>query len=591
MASDTNTKKTKTASSQAPTTARARWFRLAPVTPHVGVGNLFDYYWSGPERRITGLTIRIIAVNVIALIILLVGIVYVGQYQNSLIEARLQTFQTELELIASALSERSDLNDASIVGPINPEDTEQLVKRLADVTFQRIRIITPDNNVIVDSRAMPGLDDRLWAEKFYAENRQTSLETLFAIVKILTSFLPDEKTLNFYPKAVDIDNRVKNFPDVKNALDEGAISMSVWQDKHERIVLSAASPILREGQVVGAVLLTRQGLQIEADIRDLWINVLRVFFGTLILTILLSIYLSGVIARPLKKLAKAAEAVRRGQAKADDIPDLSSRHDEIGELSTVLRQMTQALWNRMDSIEQFAADVSHELKNPLTSLKSAVETVQIVKKKTDREKLMGVIQHDVERLDRLITDIAHASRIDSELSREEFEKIDIKDLLANILDVYSANPLDRDAGGHSLPKVVEAENAKITLDTSIKKNIYIWGIKGQLAQVFQNILSNALTFAPEKSKIDVLVRTKQSKIWITIDDQGPGIPENKLHTIFERFYSERPEHEHFGQHSGLGLSICKQIIEAHAGRLFAENLRDDTGKISGARFTVVLETA
>lgn len=588
MASDTNTKNTKETPQRTFHPTRARWFRLAPVTPPVG--NIFDYYWSGPERRITGLTIRIIAVNVVALIILLVGIVYVGQYQNSLVEARLQTFQTELELISSALSEEN-FSANGPYRPLTPEDTEDMVRRLADVTLQRIRIVTPNGNVIVDSRSMPGLDDRIWAQRFYAQNTQTSLETLIAIVKFATSFLPDQQRLNLYPKAVDIDNEVRNFPDVHNALGEGAISMSVWEDKHERIVLSAASPIMRNGRIAGAVLLTRQGLQIESDIKGLWVNVLRVFLGTLVLTIMLSIYLSGVIARPLKKLAKAAEAVRRGQAKADEIPDLSNRHDEIGELSIVLRQMTQALWSRMDSIEQFAADVSHELKNPLTSLKSAVETVQIVKKKADREKLLGVIQHDVERLDRLITDISHASRIDTELSREQFEKVDIKELLANILDIYVANPLDREADDSDLPKSVETTGATITLDASMKKTLFIWGIEGQLAQVFQNILSNALTFAPEKSEILVFMRTRQNKVWITIDDEGPGIPDNKIDTIFERFYSERPKHEDYGQHSGLGLSICKQIIEAHAGQIFAENIRDDDGQIAGARFTVVLEKA
>ncbi len=588
MASDTNTKNTKETPQRTFHPTRARWFRLAPVTPPVG--NIFDYYWSGPERRITGLTIRIIAVNVVALIILLVGIVYVGQYQNSLVEARLQTFQTELELISSALSEEN-FSANGPYKPLTPEDTEDMVRRLADVTLQRIRIVTPNGNVIVDSRSMPGLDDRIWAQRFYAQNTQTSLETLIAIVKFATSFLPDQQRLNLYPKAVDIDNEVRNFPDVHNALGEGAISMSVWEDKHERIVLSASSPIMRNGRIAGAVLLTRQGLQIESDIKGLWVNVLRVFLGTLVLTIMLSIYLSGVIARPLKKLAKAAEAVRRGQAKADEIPDLSNRHDEIGELSIVLRQMTQALWSRMDSIEQFAADVSHELKNPLTSLKSAVETVQIVKKKADREKLLGVIQHDVERLDRLITDISHASRIDTELSREQFEKVDIKELLANILDIYVANPLDRETNDSDLPKSVETTGATITLDASMKKTLFIWGIEGQLAQVFQNILSNALTFAPEKSEILVFMRTRQNKVWITIDDEGPGIPDNKIDTIFERFYSERPKHEDYGQHSGLGLSICKQIIEAHAGQIFAENIRDDDGQIAGARFTVVLEKA
>ncbi len=582
MVSDTNTKKTEN--------TRARWFRLAPAPAHVG--SIFDYYWSGPERRITGLTVRIIAVNVVALIILLIGIVFVGQYQNSLIEARLQTFQIELELISSAVSERVHFNEEQNMPILDSLSTAPLVNRLADVTFQRIRVINMDGDVLVDSRTMPGLDDRLWAARFYAEHHQTSLETLILLVKFVTSFIPESDRLNLYPREVDIENRVQDFPDVKNALKEGVISMSVWEDYDEHIILSAASPIMQGNQVVGAVLLTRPGLQIETDIRELWINVIRVFIGTLILTILLSIYLSGVIARPLKKLAKAAEAVRRGQANADDIPDMSYRHDEIGELSAVLRQMTQALWSRMDSIEQFAADVSHELKNPLTSLKSAVETVQIVKKKSDREKLMGVIQHDVERLDRLITDISHASRIDSELSREALEKINIKGLLGNILDIYLANPLDREkADTGELPKTIETENAKITLDASMKKNMFIWGIEGQLAQVFQNILSNALTFAPKGSEILVFIRTRKDKVWITIDDNGPGIPENKLENIFERFYSERPEHENFGQHSGLGLSICKQIIEAHAGQIFAENIRDDDGEIAGARFTVVLEQA
>lgn len=586
MASDTATKKNK-----AKDTGKERWFRLAPARPDLPeFDHLLDLYWGGPERRITGITLRIIGVNAIALLILMFGILYLGQYQNNLINARLETFESELELISAALSEGAVVENAqSDTARIVLQPAQAMVKRLSQTTRQRIRIFDHDGKLIIDSTKLPDINDPLWANQDFQKRDFQSVEVLKNMAKLIIDLLPDKRTLPPYPET-DPQNFL-TYPDVSDALG-GQISLSVWENNNDRIFLSAAAPLFTQRHLGGAVLLTRAGTEIEDDIGRVWIDVLKIFGGTLILTTLLSIYLSGAIARPLKKLAKATEAVRKGQARAGDIPDLSHRHDEIGELSVALRQMTQALWDRMDSIEQFAADVSHELKNPLTSLRSAVETASIVKKSGDRKKLMDIIKHDVERLDRLITDISNASRIDSEMSREAFEKINLRELLSNVLDVYAADPLKRSADKtEGWNREIKTKNALIKFSAMTDEDITIWGLEGRLAQVFQNLLSNALSFTPDKGSISVRVVPLRKKVSITIEDEGPGIPKAKLESIFERFYSERPEGEDYGQHSGLGLSICRQIIEAHGGQIFAENVKDEKGKQGGAHFTVILSVA
>lgn len=587
MASDTDTKKNKP---KGP--VKERWFRLAPARPDLPeFDHLLDLYWGGPERRITGITLRIIGVNAIALLILMFGILYLGQTQNNLINARLETFESELKLVSAALTQ-------SAVQKANEDNTPRIVlseartmvMRLSKTSRQRIQIFDRDGTLLIDSRTLPETDDRLWGKQDYGKRDFHSVEVLKNTAKFIIELLPEKRTLPPYPE-IDTQNFL-TYPDVSDAL-AGQISLSVWENENDRIFLSAAAPLLTESGTTGAVLLTRAGTEIEDDIGRVWIDVLKIFGITLILTTLLSIYLSGVIARPLKKLAKATESVRKGQAKADDIPDMSHRHDEIGELSVALRQMTQALWDRMDSIEQFAADVSHELKNPLTSLRSAVETAAVVRKASDRKKLMDIIKHDVERLDRLITDIANASRIDSEMSREAFEKINVQELLSNVLDIYTADPLKRSEANETqrLTREIKTKDATIQFTAMTDTSVEVWGLEGRLAQVFQNLLSNALSFTPKNGAINVMIVPLKNKVSITIEDEGPGIPKAKIETIFERFYSERPESEDYGQHSGLGLSICRQIIEAHGGQIFAENVKDEKGKTGGARFTVILTKA
>ncbi len=551
-----------------------------------------DAYWGGSERRITGITLRIITVNFIALIILLVGIFYLGQYQSGLINARLHTFQSELELISGALSEAALTEDPKTKAiAFKTVETSEMVKRLAKITRQRIRIFDIKGALVLDSRALAQMDDRIWAQADREKTKLRSIDILQQSAKALSFLIPSQNKLKPYP---EISNAMPSvIPDIAEALNEH-ISLSAWRNEKNHAILSAAAPLFYNSDLGGAVLLTRQATQIEEDIQHVWVNVIKVFLGTLLLTIMLSIYLSGQIARPLKKLALAAENVRRGKAGAYDIPDFSARHDEIGELSIALRQMTLALSERMDTIQQFAADVAHELKNPLTSLKSAVETAAIVKKPTDQKKLMDIIKHDIERLDRLITDISSASRIDSELSRENFEKVDCAKLLSNLLAAYSKDPMERiNHNQQNWIQNIQAENAKITLQNLASQGAKIWGMEGRLAQVFQNILSNALSFAPKDSTISILIVEMDDTISIIIEDQGRGIPPNKLDDIFERFYSERPEHEDYGRHSGLGLSICKQIINAHGGEIFAENVQSENvksadDKTTGARFTIIL---
>ena len=262
----------------------------------------------------------------------------------------------------------------------------------------------------------------------------------------------------------------------------------------------------------------------------------------------------------------------------DAIPDMTERRDEIGDLSGALRDLTAALAQRIGAIENFAADVAHEIKNPLTSLRSAVETAERVIDPAARNKLMLVIRDDVDRLDRLISDISNASRIDAELSRDEAVSIDIGRTLDVLVDFYRHEAHEQAVG------------AEVML-VPLREKLMTMGVEMRLAQVLQNLIDNAVSFSPPGGKVILSAERDGRSVRITVDDNGPGIPDNKLGAIFDRFYSERPRAEKFGTHSGLGLSIAKQIVEAHRGKIWAENMRDADGKITGARFVVQLALA
>ncbi|MCG8543505.1 MAG: HAMP domain-containing histidine kinase, partial [Alphaproteobacteria bacterium] len=342
-------------------------------------------------------------------------------------------------------------------------------------------------------------------------------------------------------------------------------------------MLTVAIPVQRYRQVIGVLLLSKDGLEIESSVRGIRLTVLAVFAGALIVTILLSLYLARTIARPVLRLAAAAERVRRGYGPStQQIPDFTERGDEIGELSGVLRDMTDALHQRLDAIERFAADVSHEIKNPLTSLRSAVETAARIPDVERQKELMSVIVDDVQRLDRLITDISNASRLDAELSRAETDTVDIGQMLRTLATMHETT---RAPGAPTL-----------TVEIPEGADLRVSGVEDRLVQVMRNLIANAVSFSPPDGAIRIGAARTNGDIELVVEDDGPGIPESKIDTIFDRFYSERPKGEKFGEHSGLGLSISKQIIDAHRGTIRAENRysEDCQKRVLGARFIVRL---
>lgn len=551
--------------------------------------------WRRAGRGLTGLTVRILGVNLIPLLVLGIGISYLGQYKASLVRAELETLKAQAQLFAGAISEGAvrplpiadlDDTDAEI---LVPELSRRMVRRLGETTENRTRLLDVEGSTIGDSYELVGPGGRVQMIPIPPPiERGLSAAAMNYAVFMLGTVFPLKLELPPYP---DCQSRnARTCPDVIRALN-GKVSASVWRMPDGNILLSAAAPVQKIRQVIGGVLLTRDGRNIEQALTNVRRDVLRVFLGALAMTVLLSLYLSRVIGRPLKRLAVAAETVRIGKGGRNiEIPDLSRRKDEIGELSVALREMTRALWDRMDSIERFAADVAHEIKNPLTSLRSAVETADRIDDPAKRDRLMKIILHDVQRLDRLISDISAASRLDAELFREELRPVDLGELLAQIADAMRdplarADARDAEEGGE------EKCAGPVRLDLPEGGPVMVAGSEMRLAQVFRNLLGNALSFSPPDGIVQIGVRRERNTVIVTVEDRGPGIPEGKLETIFERFYSERPPHESYGGHSGLGLSIARQIVAAHGGTIRAENVRNENGAITGARFTVMLNAA
>ena len=348
-------------------------------------------------------------------------------------------------------------------------------------------------------------------------------------------------------------------------------------DKNE-MVISVSVPVQRLKVLQGALLLSTEGGDIDEIVRTERLSILQTFLIAVGVSLLLSISLAQTIARPIRRLAEVSERVRFGREGRVPIPNLKGRQDEIGDLSIALGDMTEALYTRIDSIEQFAADVAHEIKNPLTSLRSAVETFQGTTDPDRQKRLLSVIIDDVARIDRLITDISDASRLDAELTRTQMEDVCIPVLLETLTKIYDATKKP------GVPKI----SLKIDSGALPAEALTVPGYEHRLGQVVRNIIDNAISFSKPSDEIRIRAQLDDKHIVITIDDQGPGIPEENLETIFERFYTQRPSAEDFGKNSGLGLAISKQIIEAHRGRIYASNRRNSKGDVQGARFTIEL---
>lgn len=551
--------------------------RGAAARTHARVSVISERRFSAPKpgrsRMLSPLTLRILALNVLALGFLVGGLLYLGEYQRSLVDAKLEVLGTQGRIFAGALGETAVTVGVGGSHQLDEGTARLVMRRIVVATSTRARLYDAAGALIVDSRSLLVPGGFVQEEELPPLAPRNLLgDAIIDAYDWVVDWLPSREGLPPYQETAN--PRASDYPEVMTAL-AGDPAGAVRMGDHQSTILSFAVPVQRLKKVAGALLLTSDSAEIETDLRTVRLDILKIFGIVLLVAVLMSFYLAAAIARPIRKLALAADQVRGGRARQVAIPDFTRRKDEIGDLSGALRQMTEELWRRMEAVESFAADVAHEIKNPLTSLRSAVETAAKVTDPESQRELMAIILDDVQRLDRLISDISHASRLDAEMSRVPPEPVDMGRMLSALAEVHTATS---DATANEVEVVLHGEP-----DTLI-----VNGIEDRLVQVVQNLFANAASFSPEGGVISLAAGAEGDFAVITISDEGPGIPESALDAIFTRFYSERPVGEKFGIHSGLGLAISKQIVEAHGGTIHAENLHWPDGEVKGARFVIRL---
>jgi two-component system sensor histidine kinase ChvG len=515
---------------------------------------------------------RILAMNVLTLAIPIGGLLYLDQYRDRLVTAELDSLRSQGKAFAVSLG-------VSAIGPnpyggevLLPVRARLLVRLLTTETGTRARLFDQNGELMADSFTLMAPGGGIEVEELPPPEKWSGVSGLMDKVYDATiGALP--RGGSYPPYRESPVQRAQDYTEVERALRGESASM-VRSDPTGTLVLSIALPVQRYRQVLGALMLSRTSTEIEAAVREVRVAVVEIFGIALCFTVLISLYLSSTIARPITRLAAAADQVRYGKGRHVSIPDLTKRGDEIGDLSAALREMTESMSRRLDAIESFAADVAHEIKNPLTSLRSAVETVARVRDPLQQKRLMEIVLDDIQRLDRLISDISDASRLDAELSRASTAPVDLSRLLTTLVEIQQATAADYPRFELKLPQ---------------GRPLIVPGIEERLGQVVRNLISNAISFSPPTGTIR-LSASRDPSGWarITVEDEGPGLPEGTADAIFKRFYTERPPDEKFGTHSGLGLSISKQIVEAHRGTIQAENRVDDKGRVCGARFIIRL---
>ena len=539
------------------------------------------------RRILSPLTRRILFLNLVGPALLAVGMLYLDDYRRGLIEAQMAALRMQARIVATALSETArpdEDGEAGIDYRLTAEVVRPVLFRLMQPADGHARIFAPDGQLLADSRIVSPFGGRVLVEPLPPPLAAPSWPMRLAdtLYDRITGLLPARAPLQVWPDAPE--PRAEDFAEVGAALageTGGALRSYVGGGG---MLVTVAAPVQRFKQVLGAVMLIASGDQVEASVRSLRVDIVKLCLAAMLVTALASLYIARTITRPILRLAAATERVRRSRAiggrraasaaAAPAIPDLRARNDEIGDLSGALVEMTAALSQRLEEIERFAADVAHEIKNPLTSLKSAVETAARVADPARRDRLMQIIVEDVQRIDRLIGDISGASRLDAELSRAQGESVDIGRLLETLAEIHAAT------AGPGDPR--------LELALAPGAALRVTGIEDRLGQVLRNLIANASSFSPPGGRIVLSARRDGDMVEIAVEDQGPGIPPDGLERIFERFYSARPAGEKFGTHSGLGLSISRQIVAAHGGSIAAQNIAGPEGIPAGARFVIRL---
>jgi two-component system sensor histidine kinase ChvG len=507
---------------------------------------------------------KIIVFNLMALVMLVVGVLFMNPFRDSLALQRQQGMERQAELIAAVYQ-------AQFQPGVTSFDFRRPLEEMRIDPLDEVFVFDPGGRIVA-SKVGQGTDILVTDP-----GRPTLLtDFLEGVWSAVTVLLRQGTSI----RTETIDPAQRALAAFESAKAGESVTITT-KDSEGSLLFSVAAPILVSGEVVGAVALTSTSVEIDRLVRYEREQILQMFLLALCVSIGLSLILASTISNPLSDLAAAAEIgrdrdSRRVAPSRVRIPDLAARPDEIGRLSVAMRGMVSALYERIDANEQFAADVAHEIKNPLASLRSAVGSLRFVKKDDQREKLLDVIEHDVRRLDRLVSDISNASRLDSELVKEEEEEFNLLKTLSNLCQYLS-----QQAGEKGVDFIIDLPSEQIT----------IHGLEARLAQVFVNLVTNAISFCEDGDAVRVWARRRENRVLVVVEDTGPGIPEQALTKVFKRFYSERPQAE-FGKHSGLGLAISKQIVEAHGGVIWAENIRptaaDPTSEPLGARFVVGL---
>ena len=536
------------------------------VSPDSTVERLKDRRGGRSLVRLNGspLARKIIVFNLMALVMLAVGVLFMNPFRDSLALQRQQGMTRQAELIA-------DVYEGRLQPGLEGFDFRQTLAEINVDPVVEVFIFDPTGQIIA-SKVGQGTDTLI-----ANPDRPTILtDFLEGVWDWVTFVLRQSQTAR--TETIDAAQQAQSIFDAARSGD--TISRSA-KDDIGSLFFSVATPVVMSGEAVAMVVLVSSSVEIDRLVRYEREQVLQMFVLAVVLSVGLSLMLASTISNPLSDLAAAAELgrerdTRRSAANRVRIPDLAARPDEIGRLSVAMRGMVSALYERIDANEQFAADVAHEIKNPLASLRSAVGSLRFVKKAEQQEKLLDVIEHDVRRLDRLVSDISNASRLDSELVKEEEEEFNLIKTLSNLCQYLS-----KQAGEKGVDFIIDLPSDPIS----------IHGLEARLAQVFVNLVTNAISFCQEGDAVRVWARRRENRVLIVVEDTGPGIPEQALTKVFKRFYSERPQAE-FGKHSGLGLAISKQIVEAHGGVIWAENIRptaaDPTSDPLGARFVVGL---
>lgn len=539
------------------------------------------------RTRLSRLLRDILLVNLLPVALIFAALFYLDQYQQGLLNAEVSSLREQARIYAGALAQSAVQDNQANQPALNPDLAQPLLYQLIEPTPNAQALIYgPDGQVIANSRVHPGPNGAIVTEPLPSVPQTGLFSRLvgFFYDHISGALAAPQDETGLTGSGAGEDPATLGWqPDPREALQLTSVSPDqeappfIRRSAEGQLLVTVAEPISHAQQNLGTVLLTREAGSVDRAVLAVRMSILGLFGLALALTVIVSFYLARTIANPILRLANAAALMREGRARTNALPEaIIDRNDEIGMLARTLDGSSKALWARMDAIEQFAADVSHEIKNPLSSIRSAIETLTRVEDPTRASRLLAIITQDVARLDRLITDISDSSRLDSELSRTRLETIDLAPILETLKEMHDATR--------------KPDGPRMVLD-SPGTGLTVFGVESRLVQVLRNLIGNAISFSPAQKIIWLRGRETGGIVELAIEDEGPGIPDGKLDSIFDRFYSERPQSEQFGSHSGLGLSISRQIIEAHQGRISAENRRDGEGNIIGARFVIRLPKA